>query len=612
MVDVKAIPDGPLLGVSADFHDSAAALLVDGVIVAAAQEERFSRIKHDPSLPIEAISWCLEDAGVDSGDLAAVVFHEKPFTTYERILASHATVGPRGFPVLKQTVGTWTRSKLWAGARLQRALAATGRVRPRVLYAEHHMSHAAAAFYPSPHDEAAVLTVDGVGEWATTTIAHGSGADLRIVEELRFPDSVGLLYSAATAYLGFEVNDGEYKVMGLAPYGEPRFLDELLDSVVHLSDDGSVGIDQRFFDYRVGRCMTTACLDELLEGPARAEGEALDQRHADVAASVQRVVEEAMLGLARRARSTTKSPYLCMAGGVALNCVANRRMIDAGIFDDVWVQPAAGDAGSALGAAMWAAHAVRGDPRGAPTHDGMAGATLGPRFDAGEIARWLERNQVPFKRVPDPELRNVEVARELADGAVVGWFEGRMEFGPRALGHRSILADPRRRGVVTDINSRVKGRESFRPFAPAVLQEHAEELFDLAAPSPFMLFTAPVRGADLDRSSAGSFADRLATVRSPLPACTHVDGSARVQTVDRERHPAFHSLLRAFEAATGCPVLLNTSFNRAGEPIVRSPADALRTAETTGLDLLVLEDCLVRPGAREFSGPPPIRSTGWG
>lgn len=610
MVDRRPLPAGPVLGVSADFHDAAAAVVADGVVVAAAQEERFSRIKHDPSLPVRAMSWCLEEAGVGPGDLAAVVFHEKPFTAYERILSTQASVGPAGFPQLRHAVGMWTRSKLWAGARVQRAVNATGRRVPPLYYAEHHVSHAAAAFYPSPFEQAAVLTVDGVGEWATTTIGTGRGSRLELLEELRFPHSVGLLYSAATAYCGFRVNDGEYKLMGLAPYGVPRFVDVLLDRVVRLGEDGSVAIDQRYFRYRAGRRMTSPRLDELLGGPPRDDGEELDERYADVAASIQRIVEEAVLGLARRARTLTGGTKLCMGGGVALNCVANRRLLDAGIFDEVWVQPAAGDAGSALGAALWFGHAVRNDLREPVAGDGMSGAVLGPSFDAEEIAGWLSACGVPFERVTNLQHRDLAVARLLAEGSVIGWFQGRMEFGPRALGHRSILADPRRPGIAAEINRRVKGREGFRPLAPAVLAERAAATFELDGESPYMLFTAPVRGAIPNEGSTGSFSERLAGVCSPIPACTHVDGSARVQTVDRRHHPAFHSLISAFEAATGCPALLNTSFNRADEPIVRTPADALRCARTAGLDLLVLEDCLVHPAALDERAPVP--SDRWG
>ncbi|MFZ4432501.1 MAG: carbamoyltransferase [Microthrixaceae bacterium] len=592
MADRAWRPDGPVLGVSADFHDAAAALVVDGAVVAAAEEERFTRRKHEPSLPVNAMAWCLEFADLAPGDLGAVVFHEKPFTAYERLLATHARVGPRGFRQLSAAVRSWTRSKLWIAARIERALATIGPGRPPVRFCEHHLSHAAAAFLPSPFDRAAILTVDGVGEWATTSIGVGGPDGVRLVEELRFPDSLGLFYSALTAQCGFEVNDGEYKLMGLAPYGRREYLEQLR-SVCRIGDDGSVHLDQRYFSFRSGRRMGSARLDELLGGPPRSAGAPLEQRHADLAASCQALIEEAMERLARRARETTGEDHLCLAGGVALNCVAVRRLTEAGGAGPVWVQPAAGDAGSALGAALWGWSLVGEPPRRSAAPDGMSGAALGPGYGADAVAEWLTSAGVDSLRLPDAEERCRLVADRIAEGAVVGWFEGRMEFGPRALGHRSILADPRDPGAVVRINERVKGREGFRPFAPSVLAERAAEIFDLEGERPYMTVTAGVRSAGAPVGGGASFAERLASVRSDLPACTHVDGSARVQTVDPERHPAFHRLLVAFERRTGCPVLLNTSFNRAGEPIVRTPADALACARAARLDLLVLEESVV-------------------
>jgi len=586
-----------VLGLSFGYHDAAAAVVSDGVVVAAAQEERFTRRKHDPALPERAAAWCLEQAGVRPGDLDAVVLYDKPFTTYERVLATHAEVGPRGLPQLARAVGTWTRSKLWAGASVDRLLERLGHRRVPVRYAEHHLSHAAAAYYPSPFDRAAVLTVDGVGEWATTTFGTGDGPHLKLVSQIDFPDSLGLLYSTATAYCGFQVNDGEYKVMGLAPYGEPRFVDELRARVVDLQEDGGFRLDQRFFDYRAGARMASPRLWELLGGPPRSPDEPLDARHADVARSFQVVLEDALLGLARHVHRATGMTRLCLGGGVALNCVANSRLLDEGPFDDLWVQPAAGDAGSAVGAALWFTHEVAGLERRPAAPDGMAGAALGPAFGAREVADWLVAEGVEFETTTDLDDLCAQVAAAVASGAVVGWCRGPMEFGPRALGHRSILADPRDPSMVARVNQRVKGREGFRPFAPSVPAEVAADWFDLDRPSPYMLRTVPVRSFRPPAGPAGpadAFAARLAAVHSDLPACTHVDGSARVQTVDRDQHPAFWALLHEFGRRTGCPVLLNTSFNRADEPVVRTPADALRCAVAAGLDLLVLEDHLVR------------------
>ena len=582
-----------VLGISAGFHDAAAAVVVDGRVVAAAQEERFSRTKHDPSLPEQAAAWCLGAAEVGPGDLDAVVLYEKPFTAYERILATHAEAGPRGVRQLTKAVGSWTRSKLWAGQGVERMLDRLGHRRVPVRYSEHHLSHAAAAFYPSPFDEAAVLTVDGVGEWATTTSGVGRGASLELTEQVNFPDSLGLLYSTATAYCGFDVNDGEYKLMGLAPYGEPTFVERIREHVVELHEDGSFRLDQRYFDYRAGARMASPRLWDLLGGPPRGADGPLEARHADVARSFQVVLEDVLLGLARHVHARTGLANLCLGGGVALNCVANQRLLVEGPFDDLWVQPAAGDAGSAVGAALWFTHAVAGLERTAGPPDGMSGAALGPVFDPVVVGAWLDELGVDHEVVPDLHDRCARVAAALADGAVVGWFAGPMEFGPRALGHRSILADPRDASMVGRINQMVKGREGFRPFAPAVSAAAAAEWFDLDRPSPYMLRTVPVRSFRPPASPDGSFAERLAAVASDLPACTHVDGSARVQTVEAADHEALSELLGAFDRLTGCPVLLNTSFNRADEPVVRTPADALRCAVAAGLDLLVLEDRLV-------------------
>lgn len=586
-----------ILGVSADYHDAAAALVVDGTLVAAAQEERFTRRKHDPSMPRHAIEWCLRDAGIEPGGLTSVVFYDKPLTTYERVLATHAKVGPRGFPVLSRAVATWSRSKLWVAPRLERIFEDLGFPPPPVRYAEHHLSHAASAFYPSPFESAAVLTFDGVGEWATSSIAHGVGSELRMQQELRFPDSLGLFYSAMTAYCGFDVNDGEYKLMGLAPYGEPRYAEVLRERVVDVAEDGSVRLDQRWFAYRAGARMTRRRLSELLDGPPLPRGRAPGQREADIARSTQVVLEDAVLRMARHAHEVTGERRACLAGGVALNCVANERLLADGPFDEIWIQPAAGDAGGAVGAALWGWHGLFGQRRTVPVHgDGMSGALLGPTYGRSEIADWLVAAGVPHEELDDGPLHRL-VATEIAGGATVGWFRGRAEFGPRALGHRSILADPRDPGVVRKLNLAVKGREGFRPFAPAILEEHASDWFQLDRPSPYMLVTAPLREdrrRPVELPADAGFAERLEAERSEIPACTHVDHSARVQTVSREVDPDFHLLLSEFHGVSGCPVLVNTSFNRAGEPVVLTPADALRCFVATGLDLLVLEGCVVR------------------
>jgi len=582
-----------VLGLSAWFHDAAAAVVADGEVISAAQEERFTRKKHDPAMPTQAAAWCLESAGIEPDGIDLVVFYEKPLTAYERVLSTHASVGPKGMPRLARAVGVWSRQKLWVRPAVERLLETSGFSSAPLAFAEHHLSHAAAAFYPSPFEEAAVLTVDGVGEWATTTWGVGTGSHIEVTEQIDFPDSLGLLYSTATAYCGFAVNDGEYKLMGLAPYGEPVFVDALRDRVVHLGDDGSFRLDQRYFDYRAGAKMASPRLHELLGGPPRLPDEQLDQRHADVARSFQVLLEEALLGIARHVHNQSGATALCLGGGVALNCVANTRLLEEGPFKEIWVQPAAGDAGSAVGAALWGTHVVREHPRSPRTPDGMNGAALGPRFTSADVGAWLSQENVEYETVDDLADRCALVAAAIDNGAVVGWFQGPMEFGPRALGNRSILADPRRPEMVSRVNQRVKGREGFRPFAPAVTLESANDWFDIDRPLPYMLFTASVKSFVASDRTGQSFAEQLNSVVSDLPACTHVDGSARVQTVDRVTSPVFWSLLNAFGQRTGCPVLLSTSFNRADEPVVRSPADALRCAVAAGLDLLVIEDHVI-------------------
>ncbi len=570
-----------VLGLSAYYHDSAACLLRDGEIVAAAQEERFTRIKGDAAFPARAAAYCLAEAGVAVADLAAVAFYDKPLLKFDRLLETYLAVAPRGFRSFLKAGPLWVKEKLFTDRALRHALGTlAGAGVPydgELLYAEHHESHAASAFYPSPFDEAAVLTVDGVGEWATAAIGVGRSAELELLAELHFPDSLGLLYSAFTSYLGFRVNSGEYKVMGLAPYGEPRYADLILSRLMRLRDDGSFALDRRYFGYVSGLTMTSGAFHALFGGPPRAPEGPLEQRHFDLARSVQHACEEVVLRMARTAHRLTGLDRLCMAGGVALNAVANGRVLREGPFRDVWIQPAAGDAGGALGAAALAWHRALGGARrvaraadGAPT-DAMRGARLGPAFDDAAIEAALHAAGVAHARVPAEALA-ARVADRLADGAVVGWFQGRMEFGPRALGARSILADPRRPEMQSRLNRAIKFRESFRPFAPSVRAERAAEWFAVDRDAPYMLVVAPVRDAH----------------RGAVPAVTHVDGSARVQTVRADVDPAFHALLTAFEARTGCPVLVNTSFNVRGEPIVCTPADAIRCFRDTRMDVLVL------------------------
>lgn len=593
-----------VLGVSCDYHDAAAALIIDGQVVGAAEEERFSRLKHDNSLPEQAVTSLLACADLDAADIDAVVFHEKPLNVLSRVLAARQRRGPKAINAFRREMPVLMRRNLLIGYRIERMMRQLGAKKaPPVYYSEHHLSHAAAAFLPSPFESAAILTIDGIGEWATATIGEGANHRVDLIEEQRYPNSLGLLYSLITEWCGFEANDGEYKLMGLAPYGEPRFRDAI-ESIATLGPDGSVGIDTKAVRWWGDPVRKMRHLEERLGGPPRAHGDPVSARDRDLARSIQDFVEDAVLRMAERAHELTASSNLCMAGGVALNCVANGRLLRDGPFDRLWVQPAAGDAGSALGAALWYWHSEKGSPRhrerSSPDawtsdDDGMNGAQLGPWFDPDEVRSWLDSEGIGYQHLPDEEQRCAAVAARLAAGEVIGWFEGRMEFGPRSLGHRAILADPRSTTVQRDINLRVKGRESFRPFAPAVLVERATEWFDLDQPSPYMLRTCQVAAEKLvpvDEEPEDLVA-RVQVPRSQIPACTHIDGSARVQTVDADVHPVFHRLIAAFESLTGCPVLLNTSFNRAGEPIVCSPDHALASARIAGLDLLVIEDCLV-------------------
>ena len=575
-----------ILGVSAFFHDSAAALVRDGRLVAAAEEERFTRRKHDDSFPARAIGWCLEAGGIEPADLEAVVFYEKPLVKFGRLLETALAFAPRGFRQFLAAMPPWLKTKLHLPRVIDRGLG--GGYAGPILFTGHHESHAASAFYPSPFEEAAILTIDGVGEWSTAAWGAGRGSRLRLEAELRFPHSPGLLYSAFTHHCGFRVNSGEYKLMGLAPYGEPRFVDTILGEVVDLRPDGSFWLDQSFFGYGSGLRMTSRRFDRLFGGPARRPEAPLTDREMDLAASIQRVIEEIVLRMARHVRAETGLENLCLAGGVALNCVANGRLLREGPFERLWIQPAAGDAGGALGGPLAYWHGHLGNPRAA---DPQAGSFLGPAYDAAAIEAALEPFHPVAERFPDEAALVAAIASELAAGRIVGHFHGRAEFGPRALGNRSILADPRRPGMQRRLNLAIKFRESFRPFAPAVLAGRQGSFFDLEAESPFMLLVAGVRGA---APVDGRGLDRVTRVGGPLPAVTHVDGSARVQTVAAGRGTRLHAILEAFDRLTGCPVLANTSFNIRGEPIVHDPADAYRCFMHTQIDSLVLGNLLFR------------------
>lgn len=594
-----------ILGISGFYHDSAAALVVDGAIAAAAQEERFTRRKHDAGFPRHAVEYCLSVAGCGLDELDAVVFYDKPFIKFERLLETYLSFAPRGFQSFKMAMPVWLREKLFQKQILAKELR---KLSPsfdseKLLFTEHHLSHAASAFYPSPFEEAAVLTMDGVGEWATMTLAIGKGADLKVHKELHFPHSLGLLYSAVTYYIGFKVNSGEYKVMGLAPYGEPRFAPLMLDELIDLKPDGSFQLDQRYFNYGVGLTMTNERFAALFGEPVRGPEQLLTPFHMDMAASVQAVTEEIVLRLARSVRAETGQKNLCLAGGVALNCVANGKLLREGIFEGLWIQPAAGDAGGALGAALAGYHLFAGQPRQVPASgDAMQGSYLGPSFSQAEIEAELTAAGARFELM-DEEVLIDAVAAGLAEGKAVGWMQGRMEFGPRALGGRSILGDPRSPAMQKTLNLKVKYRESFRPFAPSVLREDVADWFELDGDSPYMLLVADVR-EDLRREmteeeKALFGIDKLNVPRSTIPAVTHVDYSARIQTVHAETNPRYHRLISRFKALTGCPVLVNTSFNVRGEPIVCNATDAFRCFMGSEIELLVVGDCLLRKEAQD-------------
>jgi carbamoyltransferase len=586
------------LGISAFYHDAAAALVENGRIVAAAQEERFTRKKHDPEYPRRAIEYCLTVAGVPLSAIDSVVFYDKPMLKFDRLIETYIAFAPKGWRSFAKAIPLWLREKLFQRTLLTEELA---RHDPsfdpaRLLFCEHHLSHAASAFYPSPFSHAAILTMDGVGEWATTSIAHGLGNVIRTEREIHFPHSLGLLYSALTYYTGFKVNSGEYKVMGLAPYGEPRYAQLILDHLIDVKPDGSFRLDLSYFDYCTGVTMTNGRFAELFGGPARNPEKPLTQRHMDLAASIQAVTEEIVLRITRALARESGCRNLCLAGGVALNCVANGKVKRDGTFDEIWIQPAAGDAGGAIGAALVAYHQHHGQPR-VPhnTIDGMSGAYLGPEYPQHEIEWRLRAAGARFEVVDDGELIARTVDALVAEQAV-GWFQGRMEFGPRALGNRSILADARSPTMQKVLNLKVKYRESFRPFAPSVLREDVAQWFELDADSPYMLLCADVLVRwRLPPSSGQLFGiARLNVPRSLIPAVTHVDYSARLQTVHRETNPRYHALISAFRNKTGCPVLVNTSFNVRGEPIVCTPEDAFRCLMGSEIDLLAVGNCLVR------------------
>lgn len=595
-----------ILGLSAFYHDSAAALIRDGQIVAAAQEERFTRVKQDSDYPRRAVEYCLRQAGITVADLDAVAFYEKPLLKAERLLETYLATAPRGLKSFLKAIPTWLREKGDVAGLIRKELGPG--YRGPLLFPEHHESHAASAFFPSPFREAAVLTVDGVGEWATTTLGVGEENRLTILEEVRFPHSLGLLYSAFTYYTGFKVNSGEYKIMGLAPYGEPKYVQLIYDHLLQLHEDGSLWMNQEYFDYCTGLTMTNERFHRLFGGPPREPETRLTQKEMDLAASVQVVTEEAMLRLARRAHQRTGKRHLCLAGGVALNCVANGRVLREGPFDDLWIQPAAGDAGGALGAALAVWHQVLKRPRDTGGQDTMHGALLGPEFSGEEVGRYLESVGAVSHPMDDEELA-AAVARLLDEGKVVGWFRGRMEFGPRALGARSIIGDARCPRMQAQMNLKIKFREGFRPFAPCVLREHVQEYFELDRESPYMLLVAEVqpdkRLPPPENAAELWGIDRLNLPRSVIPAVTHVDYSARIQTVD-QRHGLYRTMMERFHARTGCPVIVNTSFNVRGEPIVCTPEDAYRCFMFTHLDALMLQDRLLlkeeqpeMPGAAE-------------
>ena len=583
-----------ILGISAFYHDSAAALLCNGEIIAAAQEERFSRKKHDHSFPNQAISYCLQEAGIGSEQLDVVAFYDKPFLKFTRLLETYLAFPFRGLSSFLMAMPLWIRQKLWIPDVIEKEL----NYQAEIIFPEHHESHAASAFFPSPFPEAAVLTVDGVGEWATASIGVGRDNQMEILSELHFPHSLGLLYSAFTYFTGFKVNSGEYKLMGLAPYGEPKYVQAILENLIDLKEDGSFRMNLSYFDYLTGLRMTSKKFNRLFGGPPRQPESPLTRREMDIARSIQEVTEEILLRMARHVKKITAMENLCLAGGVALNSVANGKILRSGIFKDIWIQPAAGDAGGALGAAFIAHYHYKKDSRHIMKNkDSQRASLLGPAYGDSEIEIFLQRQGVPYEKRGKEALLN-ETAEAIAEGKVIGWFQGRMEFGPRALGNRSILADARSPEMQKKLNLKIKFREGFRPFAPAVLEEQADEWFDLDRASPYMLIVCDVRPEKrlpLDEQAARlAGIDKLKIARSQIPAVTHVDYSARVQTVSRQDNPLFHDLISVFYHKTGCPVVINTSFNVRGEPIVNTPQDAYRCFMRTDMDILVMDSFVLR------------------
>ena len=589
-----------ILGISAFFHDSAAALIKDGEIVAAAQEERFSRKKHDPDFPENAIAYCLKEAGIELGDVAYIVFYDKPLLKFERLLETYLSYAPRGFRSFLMAIPVWIKEKLFLKKQLKRFLSGMSSIKeeelPQLLFTEHHQSHAASAFFPSPYESAAVMCLDGVGEWATTSVWLGEGNKLTPQWEIDFPHSLGLLYSAFTYYTGFRVNSGEYKLMGLAPYGEPKYVDLILDNLLDLKEDGTFRLNMRYFNYATGLTMTNRHFADLFGAPAREPEAELTQREMDIARSIQVVTEEVVMRLAKTVHKETGQKNLCLAGGVALNCVSNGRLLREGPFENIWIQPASGDAGGAVGAALSAFYEYQEKPRQALAGDAMKGAYLGPSYDADEIKTYLDSVGAVYELLDESALYPA-VATQLSQEKVIGWFAGRMEFGPRALGGRSIIGDARSQKMQSVMNLKIKYRESFRPFAPIIKFDKVSEWFQHKGPSPYMLIVAPVLEAKRKLMSAADEKlfgiDKLNVPRSDIPAVTHVDYSARLQTVHPETNPRFYQLLDAFEQQTDCPLLVNTSFNVRGEPIVNTPEDAYRCFMRTEMDYLVLENFLI-------------------
>jgi carbamoyltransferase len=581
-----------ILGISCFYHDSAACIVKDGSILAAAQEERFTRKKHDPRFPKNAIGYCLTEADISIQDLQYIVFYDKPFLTFERLLLTYLTVAPRGLRSWLEAMPLWLGQKLYIPKVIKRETGYEG----DILYTEHHEAHAASAFYPSPFEEAAILTMDGVGEWATASYGFGEGKDITLLKELHFPDSLGLLYSAFTYFTGFRVNSGEYKLMGLAPYGVPRYRDLILSEIMDLHEDGSIRLNLSYFDFLGGLRMTNNRFAKLFGGPPRAPETEITHREMDIAASIQSVTEEVVMKMANHVHKETRHKNLCLAGGVALNCVANGRILREGPFEDIWIQPAAGDAGGALGAALsvWYRYLdnERVDPGG---HDSQQGSYLGPSFPNGIVKEFLESNGYTYHEL-DGSGRARVIAEQIADGKIVGYMAGRMEFGPRALGARSILGDPRREDTQTTMNLKIKYRESFRPFAPSVLEEKASEYFTIDRPSRYMLLVADVkeeRRFPQPSDDGLSMLERLKVKRSDIPAVTHLDYSARLQSVNKGDKPDYHAVISEFEKLTGCAVIVNTSFNVRGEPIICTPKDAYRCFMRTEMDILVMEDCIL-------------------